>query len=224
VIKATQAHTDAEWMVDDAEVGQVTLVGHVISIQPQATNCVYWIDDGTGRIEARHWVDSSSEEDTGKWGGIDESMCVRVTGSLKTFGQKRYVNATHIRASQDPHEIYFHILESIAVTLMIDRGPPSGSGAIGIGSTLADTNTSAYTSQSRPTATDQFSHLPPLQRSIARFILQQPSTDEGIHVAAIARAIGTAGDAQKISDALDKLMDEGLVYSTIDDSHFNIST
>jgi hypothetical protein len=49
-------------------------------------------------------------------------MCVRVTGSLKTFGQKRYLNATHIRASRDPHEIYFHILESIAVTLMIDRG------------------------------------------------------------------------------------------------------
>lgn len=55
--------------------------------------------------------------------GYSESMCVRVTGSLKTFGQKRYLNATHIRASQDPHEIYFHILESIAVTLMIDRGP-----------------------------------------------------------------------------------------------------
>jgi hypothetical protein len=50
---------------------QVTLVGHVVSIQPQATNCVYWIDDGTGRIEARHWVDSSSEEDSGKWGGIE---------------------------------------------------------------------------------------------------------------------------------------------------------
>jgi replication factor A2 len=41
---------------------QVTVVGHVVSIQSQATNNLYWIDDGTGRIEARHWIDSSIEE------------------------------------------------------------------------------------------------------------------------------------------------------------------
>lgn len=80
-----------------------------------------------------------------------------------------------------------------------------------------------------------------LQQKIARFISNQPRSDEGVHVSIIARAIGKEGDAEKIrseqqfgkcgsnansrdSDALDKLMDEGLVYSTIDDSHFNIST
>jgi hypothetical protein len=41
---------------------QVTVVGHVVSIQSQATNNLYWLDDGTGRIEARHWIDSSIEE------------------------------------------------------------------------------------------------------------------------------------------------------------------
>jgi replication factor A2 len=87
VIKATQAHADAEWMVDDVEIGQValcyfvifpanivskiTLVGQVVTIQSQTTNCVYWIDDGSGRVEARHWIDSTSEEDAGKWGGIE---------------------------------------------------------------------------------------------------------------------------------------------------------
>ncbi|KAG6866971.1 hypothetical protein C0991_003887 [Blastosporella zonata] len=74
LIKANQAHADAEWTVDDVEIGQVTIVGQVVTIQSQTTNCVYWIDDGTGRIEARHWVDSSSEEDSGKWGGIEYSF------------------------------------------------------------------------------------------------------------------------------------------------------
>lgn len=50
---------------------QVTIVGQVVSIQKQTTNSVYSIDDGTGRIEARHWVDSSSEDDTSKWGVIE---------------------------------------------------------------------------------------------------------------------------------------------------------
>lgn len=49
-------------------------------------------------------------------------MYVRITGALKTFGSKRYINVTHLRASIDPHELYFHMLESIAVTLMVERG------------------------------------------------------------------------------------------------------
>jgi replication factor A2 len=117
----------------------VTVVGQVVSIQKQATNCVYLVDDGTGRIEARHWVDSTNEDEGSKWGGIEyaplhpqnyilleipyrERRYVRVTGGLKNFGKKRYINATHIRDMKDPHETYFHILEAIAVTLMIDRG------------------------------------------------------------------------------------------------------
>lgn len=52
---------------------------------------------------------------------VRESMYVRVTGALKAFGNKRYINATHIRVASDPHEVYFHVLEAIAVTLMNDR-------------------------------------------------------------------------------------------------------
>ena len=48
------------------------------------------------------------------------------------------------------------------------------------------------------TVKDAYSDLPPLQQSIVRFIIGQPRSDEGIHVAAIARAIGSGVDAQKI--------------------------
>jgi replication factor A2 len=41
---------------------QVTLVAHVVSVQKQATNCVYMLDDGTGTLEARHWSDSVSQD------------------------------------------------------------------------------------------------------------------------------------------------------------------
>ncbi|KAG6874207.1 hypothetical protein C0995_003753 [Termitomyces sp. Mi166 len=219
LLKATQAHPDAEWTVDDVEIGHVTVVSQVITIHVQATNFVYWLDDGSGRIEARHWVDSTSEEDSGKWGGIGENMYVRVTGTLKTFGNKRYINATHIRVATDPHEVYFHILEAISVTIMADRGfssaPPTRASA-------SKGSVSAYTGQASKIS-DQYTHLPPLQQKIVRFIASQPLSEEGVHVSAIARAVGSDGDAQKISDALDHLMDDGHVFSTIDDSHFNLS-
>jgi hypothetical protein len=50
---------------------QVMLVASVASINSQATNNVYWLDDGYGRIEARHWIDATSEEGQEKWGGIE---------------------------------------------------------------------------------------------------------------------------------------------------------
>lgn len=65
----------------------------------------------------------------------------------------------------------------------------------------------------------------------------QPSSAEGIHVGAIARAVG--GDAVTIryevvlcyhphlippfSNALDELTDDGVVYTAADDSHFMLA-
>jgi len=223
--KASQAHVDAEWRVDDVEIGQVTIVGQVVSIQSQTTNCVYTIDDGTGRIEARQWIDSSSEEETSKWRGIEEEKYARVTGSLKSFGKKRYINANHIRNVKDSHEIYFHTLEAIAVNLTIERGPPSNPSSALQTKPAGSTGMSAYGTQTNTTGVnDQFSHLPNLQRSIVRFIMSQPTREEGIHVGMIAQAVGNGIGPSTISDALDKLLNNGDVYTTIDDSHFNVSS
>lgn len=119
----------------------MSIIGQVTFIQKQVTNCVYSIDDGTGVIEARHWVESN-EEDAGKWGHVEwaslyslveafsdisnrEHAMVRVTGSLKSLGAKRYVNASQIRVLTDPHEIFFHCLEVIAVGVIFERGAVS---------------------------------------------------------------------------------------------------
>lgn len=211
-------------MIDDAEIGQVTVVATVISIQSQTTNCVYWLDDGTGRMEARHWVDSTNEEDSEKWGGITEHSYIRVMGGLKAFANKRYINAQHLRPVKDSHEIFFHVLEAMTVTMIMEKGPPLRPGETPKAAVAnGDAGQSAYAAQSYAASSNsgQITRLPPLQRKIAEFMQNTSCGEEGIHVGAIARAVG--GDARSISEALDRLMDEGLVFSTIDDSHFRLS-
>lgn len=39
---------------------QVAVVAHVVSMQTQTTNTVYVLEDGTGQIEARHWIDENA--------------------------------------------------------------------------------------------------------------------------------------------------------------------
>ncbi|KAG0707672.1 replication protein A subunit RPA32 [Suillus ampliporus] len=225
LLNATQAHSDAEWMLDDTELGQVTVVGHVVSIQSQATNNLYWLDDGTSRIEARHWIDSSIEESGAGSSAITEGSYVRVSGALKMFGSKRYVNATHIRLVKSPHELYFHLLEAMTVTLIWAKGAPPRPGQ-NPSTTIPQgpvAGGSAYAVQSHSSVANnsQYSHLPKLEYAIVTFMQNQPSNEEGVHVGAIARAVG--GSAVTINNALDKLMDDGLVFTTIDDSHFKVA-
>ncbi|KAI0374901.1 replication protein A subunit RPA32 [Pilatotrama ljubarskyi] len=234
LVEATQAHSDAEWMIGDVEVGQVTAVAQVLSVQPQTTNYIYLLNDGTANMEARQWVDANTDEEGNAREEIKEGTYVRVLGSLKVFGNKRYITATHIKPYKGVDELFFHILEAATVTLIFERGPPprpsEGAHALMNRANGGANGHSAYTAQptAAPPSTAQFAHLPPLQREIISFILSQPKSDEGVHVAAIARHIATAGggdqkDASVISEALDHLMDQGHVYSTIDDSHFSVS-
>ncbi|KAI6128313.1 hypothetical protein EV401DRAFT_922618 [Pisolithus croceorrhizus] len=220
LLNATQAHADADWMLDDAEIGQVTIVAYIASVQVQATNSQYVLDDGSGRIEARRWIDSSVEDSSEKL-GIVEGAYVRVLGSLKMFGNKKYINTTYIRPVHSPAEIYFHVLEAMTVTLISERGPPPRPGQNP--QEVVPKSSSVYSAQPiQSVGSDQYAHLPQLHRAIVAFMQRQPPSDAGVHVGAIARAVG--GDAVSISDALDKLSDEGLAFSTIDDSHYQLAT
>lgn len=54
---------------------------------------------------------------------------MRVTGIVKAFGNKKYINANAIRPITDMHELYFHLMEAMFVTLAHQRGPVSASGS-----------------------------------------------------------------------------------------------
>lgn len=54
-----------------------------------------------------------------------EGIYVRLSGFMKSFGNKKYVKASYMRPITDFNEIYFHLLECITVTLTLERGPVS---------------------------------------------------------------------------------------------------
>lgn len=48
------------------------MVGQLVARAIQSTNHVYYIEDGYGRVEARHWVGTTgnAEAENEKWGDI----------------------------------------------------------------------------------------------------------------------------------------------------------
>jgi len=201
----------------------VTLVAHVVSVQKQATNCVYMLDDGTGTLEARHWSDSTSQDGEDNQNEVLPKTFARVTGNIKTFGSKKYINASQIRPVGDSHEPFFHLLDVIAVQLSFDRGSSGSHIAAQTSAGGGQQSLSAYSAApvNQSGVKDEYSHLPPVPRSIVQFMRNQPQRPEGVHVGAIAKAVGA--DAESIEQGLERLMDDGIIFSTIDETHFRVS-
>lgn len=60
-----------------------------------------------------------------------------------------------------------------------------------------------------------YSHLPELHRKIME-VVSKVDHDDGMHVAALSKACGTA-EGPDVMEAIETLMTEGLLFSTIDD-------
>lgn len=140
------AELEDNFQLDGKDVSQVAIVGVVRSVQTSTTNMVYHIEDGTGAVNVRMWVDADESESSKlrhaecrcavhvvrlplAYGAPlmrrvrSENRYVRVTGSLRMFNQQRQIVAYHIRPIEDMNEITMHFLECIAAHLMSTCAP-----------------------------------------------------------------------------------------------------
>lgn len=214
LLDAYHPNPDAEhFMIDDAEATQVTFVGQVRNISKQTTNVTYKLDDGTGIIEVKVWVDMDAQNEDGEAKhNVAEQGYARVYGRLKAFGNKRHVGANVIRPIQDYNEIQYHLLEATVVHLHFVRGSPEGlqqgnGGMNGAGNGMGGQQDSG--DRSMP------SHMSPSARKVFACVKNTPQTNEGLHMQDIATRINM--DVNEVLKAGDELQGLGLIYTTVDD-------
>ncbi|KAK8858736.1 hypothetical protein IAR55_002965 [Kwoniella newhampshirensis] len=214
VLSAEQVHPDADFTIDGVDVAQILLVGSVRNSSASATNVSYEIGDGTGYIDVRLWLDSADDE-AGKAKGVEQDHYVGIMGSIKMFGGKRHVSATHIRPISDHNEVYHHMLKSLYVSLTLRGGSVgAGGGGAAPGAVQNDYNAGV---QSAGGMESTYASLPPLQRKIMEYV-STDETEDGMHVSLVSRQVGNA-KSEDVMEAIEYLMSEGMLFSTIDDLH-----
>jgi len=215
LLDAYHPNPDAEhFMIDDAEATQVTFVGQVRNISQQTTNVTYKLDDGTGIIEVKVWVDMDAMNDEGESKTkVAEQGYARVYGRLKAFGNKRHVGANVIRPIQDYNEIQYHLLEATVVHLHFTKGSPEAlqkGGANGAANGAGMQQDGGYGGdRSMP------GHMSPAARKVFACVKNTPQTNEGLHMQDIAGRINM--DVNEVLKAGDELQGLGLIYTTVDD-------
>ncbi|KAH8920711.1 nucleic acid-binding protein [Atractiella rhizophila] len=234
LIKAEQPHPDAEFSIHGKELNSVTFVGIVRIAMDGSTHRSFTIEDGTGQIDVRQWIDQTDEaedNDCGKY----EGKYVRVVGTLKTFNSKRHITGTAIRIldTNDKNqmaEIMFHTIEAVHARRCIQSGLPKGRpGASSPNASRASgAKASDYSHQisasAEQTYNDAFTTVrSEYQKKIMRWIeeLRQKGRvpGEGLNIGEIMRNVpGKGNNLEAVKHEVDELVEDGFLYTGHDEN------
>ncbi|KAE8870305.1 hypothetical protein PTNB73_00659 [Pyrenophora teres f. teres] len=212
--------------IDGAVLSQLTLVGQIRNISNQTTNNTYRLDDGTGSIEVKVWVDSdSSEQPNPTKAKLVEGAYCRAWGKLKIFNDRRSVGATVIRPIEDMNEISFHLLEATAVHLHFTRGPPGGAQTAGANANGAVGQQQQQQQQQQQAAGGNYGGYDltaygQVAKKVFQYLREAPQSNEGLNQHEIAAKLGI--DTADVAKAGDELLSGGLIYTTVDDQTWAI--
>ena len=217
LLEAEQPDTE-NFAIDGSELTTITFVGQIRNISKQTTNITYKLDDGTGTLEVKVWIDmetAQNEEADGSKGGLAENAYARVWGKLKTFG-KRHVVAQQIRPIADMNEVNYHLLEATYVHLFLTRGP--------LGAQQNGQQGGAGASNGGYSGGGGGGTLPANVSSHARKVYQcmqnTPQINEGLHMQDIASRTGM--DVADVLKGADELQSLGKIYPTVDDQTWSL--
>ncbi|KZV82944.1 replication protein A, subunit RPA32 [Exidia glandulosa HHB12029] len=219
--------SDSAFSIDGIPLQNLTLVAEVLRVEPGDTNRRYGIEDSTGEIDARCWLDAASVK--GDMAHITDGSTVRIVGTLKVFNNKRSINAAHIRLVTDQHEVYYHKLDVMATILQhrygLTNNNTGNAAAPMTGSSTAAAYAHAGPSSQVAAISSRFVHLGSPHRLICEFLAGHPSMGNGgADVKTIVNGIKHLSNANsaEIALALDQLMEQGLIYNTADDTTYDL--
>ncbi|TLS29022.1 hypothetical protein PpBr36_01754 [Pyricularia pennisetigena] len=206
-------YPDADFVLDGRPITQITLVGQVRSINPQPTNITYRIDDGTGIIDVKRWIDPEKAEDADAASQHQPDSYVRIWGKLKAFNNRRHVGALFVRPVEDFNEVNYHMLEVAYVHLDAVRQSSGGGGGAGAGgeeSMFVDNYSAGVGSTASKAANCSIS-----AQRLFNHLQNASGHNEGQEANFIARAINMS--VRDVEAAADELLSAGLIYPTVDD-------
>lgn len=223
ILDAEEAYAGADFKIDGSPVTQITFIGQIRSVNPQPTNITLKMDDGTGQIEVKKWIDVDKAADEAD-PGYELDSHLRIWGRLKSFSNKRHVGAHVIRPVSDPNEVNYHMLEATYVHLYFTKGPLGGAGGNnGDENSMYVDGGSGYNDQSATNAAQANSKLAGCSaqaKKMFTYLNDTPNGNEGVHLNLISSSTGMS--VRDILTGADELLALGLIYTTVDDETWAI--
>jgi len=200
---------DGAVIIDGREVGQVTVVGRIVSVEPlgmagvaKMFTCV--ASDGTGSVTCKKWLDAG-EAPGPEWkvGGF-----VRVFGSVKMHDDRPQVTG-QFKDVVDHNELTYHLLEAVHVHLRLTKPAP----ARPLQGAASAAGASRVSSGPIP---------PTLQAAILHVVRNMGlNTKNGLTAYDVHKHLGGRFTLEEVKEETRNMLNDGHICSVMDDSHFN---
>jgi len=203
---AIQSAPEDVFKIDGRELNQITMVAKIHSLSTLATNTNLVVEDGTGSIEVRVWLEP---EEQPPW---TLGSYVRIFGSLRSFNNKRNVVGFKVYSITDFNEITHHLLETIYIHLYHTKGQAAPRGGGNQPSTFANPfQNTVQPHQPQMYGTDSL-------KEAVMAVISASQSSQGIDIRSICSAVNRS--EAEVRNTVEFLSSEGHVYSTIDDDHY----
>nr|VDD13067.1 unnamed protein product [Brassica oleracea] len=206
-------------VINGIELTNVSLVGLVCDKDiSKVTEVRFALDDGTGRIDCKRWVNESF--DAREMESVQDGTYVRLNGHLKTFQGNKQLLVFSVRPIVDFNEVTFHYIECIH---FYSKNSDSQLGQqVGdvTQSHTVNTNQATTLNPVMPSQNSDGNGRKNLDDMILDYLKQPACTarQQGIHLDEIAQQLKVPKN--KLEGVIQSLEGDGLIYSTIDEYHF----
>lgn len=222
--------------IDGREAYYVKVVGLILRVAKGASSSTYALDDGTGSIDCRIYIEAGDaagggynaapgagaaawlREQQEQW---QEYTYVSVIGYMKSFGEKRVLQASRIRSVTDHNEITFHLLDAAHAHLVNSRGlaaPAYSNYQQDYQQQQYGGNTGYEAMAAEPTYATAAPTGGSLQESLLNLL--RKADVAGVHVSTIISQLQSIATEADIRNTLENLLSEGFVYNTTSEEMF----
>lgn len=237
---------DNVFLLDDRPLSVVKIIGLVMSISHHSTYINMQVNDGTGQTDVRIFVHGEEQGENGSsYSALTEGTYVRIVGNVREYQEQKTISGFSAQPIEDKNQLTHHFLNCIYMHLSRTRGstsqdkkPLDQNASRSYTTPLKSHPTNASNYNSLRTPTQEFQTLQfnaqgqrPVQnqqhdsgftghQNLVLNALGASDCDTGVSIEAVTTNLRGQMSTQEIGQALNYLMNEGHVYSTIDENHF----
>eukprot|EP00986_Skeletonema_menzelii_P008863 scaffold3870_cov160-Skeletonema_menzelii.AAC.4 len=208
---------------DGRTLYMVKIVGCVRSFEQKSTNLAIDIEDGTGMIEAKTWMNEGDE--CSAVANMRQECCqdyafVRVIGQVKEFDGKRHIQATDIRLLGTKNEFTYHLLEVAYSFDKYQKRKESGGVGMGVGMGYGIGNMSSMPkTMGAKVSMNQGGGNSAADAAVAS-IKSYGETDTGVDIQNVIADLASQGfSEQEVRNAMENLANEGHVVRYTSQKH-----
>lgn len=204
-------------VVDGKEVSNIALVGKMSNVKEDQVLFTMMLDDGTGSIVVKMYINNDGNEDMERdqRGQLKDGMYVRVFGHVTQYNNETSINAFSIRPITDYNEITYHLSQVIFQHVHLTKGVETQGGAAAGGAQ----NVAAVQQQ---VVHQQVGGMAPVDTEVLNIFnsMDTSGNEAGMGVAEVIAHSNNRLDQTTVMAAIHRLVEDGHLYSTIDDAHW----